>query len=748
MSLKENIIPKLKKYLFFISIIFFIASFSHIFYVYIYSNARTSPLAWWTISEWIIWDFPHLNPLIPSSDYNKYIINILYRSLLKYDYKENKFVPDLASCDIKNLAYIECYLNDNIKWSDGTPLNIDDVKATYDSILSTEVNPIISSLLKDTKIETKDNIIIFSNTRNDINFLNVLLQPIVSQKILNTIGVKEINSQFPIEGWLYSWYFKLESVGQEENVWIKKMTLVKNTQYFNNKFLIDKIIFKVFTDTSHFLKHKDTINIFNDKSSLIGETIPRLQSFDYTMPQYVSLFLNVDTIDNRDLRTFILDKIDRQNIIKIIDEKNFKALDNPYFITWSIDRELSAKNIDSIMAQKWYYKSSELIKFFIDDIETQEKNKKKKEETLNSSKQWQINLDEKNTILVSPTPYKYNFITQDDILLKWNVNNSNVTKVYVNDYALKWFKQGDEFFHYRLKQDDYQTIKEGKNVYKISFEINGKKLYKDEIIYYFYKDEAKLSQIKESLIHPIKQEITSSFSGTSDIKTATWTDNSTSSKLTQEQEKDLKKIESLDEKFFYNKKQEQFSLKLIYIDSDKNMQLIAENIKMSLNQFWILVNTSAINVSDLNTMLQKWEKDYDIILAWINLGYFDFNIFPYFHSSQIKNAYNFSNYKKLSLDIALEELKSTTLSPEKITELEKKVVEIIKNEAVMKVLYTPILKQLVDKNIKRYEFPTYLKDDSLRIESLKNAYLLEKKIINVKSKWFSDFIKFLFNNLL
>jgi hypothetical protein len=88
----------------------------------------------------------------------------------------------------------------------------------------------------------------------------------------------------------------------------------------------------------------------------------------------------------------------------------------------------------------------------------------------------------------------------------------------------------------------------------------------------------------------------------------------------------------------------------------------------------------------------------------------------------------------LSLDIALEELKSTSLSPEKITELEKKVIEIIKNEAVMKVLYTPILKQLVDKNIKRYEFPTYLKDDSLRIESLKNAYLLEKKIINVKSK--------------
>jgi hypothetical protein len=100
------------------------------------------------------------------------------------------------------------------------------------------------------------------------------------------------------------------------------------------------------------------------------------------------------------------------------------------------------------------------------------------------------------------------------------------------------------------------------------------------------------------------------------------------------------------------------------------------------------------------------------------------------------------------LDILLEELKSTTLTPEKVKELEKKVSEILKDESIEKVLYTPILKQLIDKNIKRYDFPTYLKDDSLRIESLKNAYLLEKKIINTKEKGFIDFIKFLFHNLL
>jgi hypothetical protein len=48
-----------------------------------------------------------------------------------------------------------------------------------------------------------------------------------------------------------------------------------------------------------------------------------------------------------------------------------------------------------------------------------------------------ININERNTILVSPTSYRYNFVNQDDILLKGSVGDGNVTKVYANEYALK-----------------------------------------------------------------------------------------------------------------------------------------------------------------------------------------------------------------------------------------------------------------------------------------------------------------------
>gem|GEM_PF-6517186 len=38
-----------------------------------------------------------------SSDYDKNIIYLLYRSLLSFDYKKNEITSDLANCNIKNL---------------------------------------------------------------------------------------------------------------------------------------------------------------------------------------------------------------------------------------------------------------------------------------------------------------------------------------------------------------------------------------------------------------------------------------------------------------------------------------------------------------------------------------------------------------------------------------------------------------------------------------------------------------------
>ncbi len=67
---KENL-NRLKKYLFLISMFFALILWWHILYVYLYNDAIENPTEWWSISEWIIWDFPTLNPLLSSNDITK-----------------------------------------------------------------------------------------------------------------------------------------------------------------------------------------------------------------------------------------------------------------------------------------------------------------------------------------------------------------------------------------------------------------------------------------------------------------------------------------------------------------------------------------------------------------------------------------------------------------------------------------------------------------------------------------------------
>ena len=724
MLLKQQVVPKLKKYFLFISVACFVVSLAHLLYAYLYADAKDIPMKWGTISEAIIWDFPHLNPLISSSDYNKYIVSILYRSLLKYNATLGKFVPDIVSCDIKNLQYIECFLQSDIKWSDGTDITIQDIAATMNVLKTTSINPVISSLLSGTTIEEKQTSIIFKNSKADINFLNVFLQPIVSGKVINMLPTDQLSWKFPTVEGLYSGKYKFDSISQDDNLWIKKLILAKNEGAGEQGVFIDKMVFKVFNDVSHFLKHKDSVNIFNDKDSVIADSMPRLQSFEYILPQYVSFFINTDRIPELGLRSFILHHIQRENIVQILSDKNFKPVYNPFMTDEKIDKEVTNKNIEQIIHSKGYYKKAELVKMF---SPTEEKTVSEEAKPTEEVAPVQY-IPEPSSIIVSPKVDKVNFVSKDDILLKWEVNKEGVSAVYVNEYKLKWFNPWDKTFYYRLKKDGYDTIKEGKNTYQISFEIGGKKTLSETLIFLYQPDEKKLEEDKQSFLSLLSKN--------------------TQQKKVQIDSAKKMQLDTLDDTSYYDKDLQKFTYTLYYTDNDNSLTTTANTIKESLWQFWINVILQPVALSDLGNIIKSDNKSYDMFLIGINLWYFDYNLFPYLHSSQIKSGFNLAKLKKLSLDILLEEGRSNSLSPERIHELEWKILSVLKEEQVMKTLYTPVMRNLVDKNIKNYSLKTYLYDESLRFQWLESAYVSEKRIINFWAKGFFNFFSFLKNTLL
>jgi len=71
----------------------------------------------------------------------------------------------------------------------------------------------------------------------------------------------------------------------------------------------------------------------------------------------------------------------------------------------------------------------------------------------------------------------------------------------------------------------------------------------------------------------------------------------------------------------------------------------------------------------------------------------------------------------------------------------------LKEEQIMKTLYSPKLKLLVDKNIENYSLASYMPDDIYRLNPLINSYISKKKTIDTENKSSLDFVKFLFTSL-
>lgn len=724
--------PKLKKYLFLISILFFLITWSHLGYKYLYSDAKMYPLEWWTISEWLIGSFPSLNPLEPLSGNNGYFMELLYRSIHSYDQNNGKISSDIASCDTSSLSKIECFIEEWIYWSNWEEVTIDDIYATYSLLKESQINPIISNLLSGTTIVKKENSIVFENKNEDINFLNVFFQPIVPKSTLDNIWKENLGGNFSAIWQIYSGKFKITNVQQDNSLGITKFILEKNEHYKNNPIAISQLIIKMFPDTNTFNKNKETINVFQDDNHLLWTSVPRFEIQEYTLPQQVSLYLNKQTLPDNDFRSFLLHSISRENLLTHLWENTVKPAQNPYFSDVSIEKEPENKNYQNILSRYWYYKKSKLISDIIP------------EETDENLYSWEVTPDElpeektfdefqkKSETITSPGYVeRYNFVTQDDILLTWKTTTW-VEAVFINDYKLQGFKSGDNKFYYRLRES-FDSIVPWRNDYIIYFQKNGQKEAIEEITFLYNTSNSELEKEKEILLNELYKDKIQKEKESKKEEIENKPD------ITKER---LEKIWALDENFYYNSDLEKLTLDLYYVATDKNLEKTSLFIKNTLETSGIGVEVHPITLNSLIKILSQ-KDNYDMILAGINLWYFPQNIFPYFHSSQVESGYNFTNIKKTSLDIFLEDLKSDIYTSEEQTEIENKILNILKEEQVVKTLYSPIEYLMVDKSIKNTPFPEQLVHKNLRNYLYDRLYTNEKKVMNLENKNFINYIKYL-----
>ena len=522
---KQILKKKLKKYLFFISVVFLSITTIHLIYNFVYFDSKEVPQKWGTVSESFVWKLPSLNPLKFNNDYNAYINHILYRSLLTYDINTKKITWDLATCNIENTKNIKCDFAQNSKWSSWENITTEDIVSTYETIKKYNTNPVIKSILDNIIITSSDSSILFKSNIKDVNILNILFQPIMAKIVLDKIPEENLKKPISPIDWIYSWKYKITKIDQDDTSWFKKIFLEKNSYYTDNPIYIDNLTLKFYKNYPSLLKQKDKINIFNDKKNLIWNSIPKLKNNKYILPQYIWVFINKDKLEYPNIRNYILSHINSEKIVKTIWENNHKIINSPFLDNINLNikqwnatlktmlNSLGFHKKDYYLSKIWNVKTKIETKKISAEVKIAKTTKTENIQTWSTLEKDKLevniteiknsitkeNYNSKSKIIVKPTWVdKYNFITNPEITLEW-ISNKNISEVYINDYKLKNYKPETGKFFYKLSISIW-NINIWENTYKIYFTKNWKKELVDEITFFYEKSKQTLEKKEAELI--------------------------------------------------------------------------------------------------------------------------------------------------------------------------------------------------------------------------------------------------------
>lgn len=151
-----------------------------------------------------------------------------------------------------------------------------------------------------------------------------------------------------------------------------------------------------------------------------------------------------------------------------------------------------------------------------------------------------------------------------------------------------------------------------------------------------------------------------------------------------------------------------------------NFQKIIGILKSQYKQIGIKINSNMVSPKILQDEFLKKRK-YDILLIGETLGN-DFDIYPYWYSSQISNTgFNFSNFNNSDVDKLLDDIRATdddNIKKEKLI----KIQEIIFNQVPAIFLTEPVYNFAISKTVKNVK-PTVLSDQAGIFENVCDWYI-------------------------
>ncbi len=590
-----SIYQTIKKYFLFLSIFIVFVLSIHLIFLYLSEDAARNPVEGGTVNIGIIGTVPNLNPAAYGADpVGDYLLRFASRSLLRYNVQTKQMEGDIANCNLgKNFSEIKCYVKKDQQWSNGTPITPEDILATYDMLQNNDINKTAKKVLENITIQDQGEYIEFTG-KADVLVLDMLIYPIIQKNIVEKIK----NNTFTIGDNLSAGAYIFDKRETDPKSNSEKISFIRNIQNTNAKNYIGRFTFSFFNNKNDLLANKNSLNIVFPNNTIDSLSSARFDEYKFIFPEYISLFLNADKVDS-ELRSILLGSLAKVSFTSL-NEATGKLLKNPFFTDESILPENGdATKIETIMKRLGYVKKEVLIAEHT-DVKTETK----------------VVPTETSNYLFSPSNKKYIVTKETDILLSGNAP-SGVTGVYINDYKLKNYSPKEQKFYYRAKVD-IGTMKEGLNTYKIAFEVAGKKVTKETISIFLATTDEEVTLQEKAHTDKLQSEKTNTLAQ--------------EEKKAADEKSFAEKVKPLDPAYYYNKDLKKFSLQIAFTEQTPYMERLAIEIASHIKTLGIDVEITTLATENLQTIITKGEKQYSMILTGINLGLFDYNIFPFFHS--------------------------------------------------------------------------------------------------------------------
>ncbi len=236
-------------------------------------------------------------PLYTAVDSSKVISSLLFSGLLHKNIDGN-YVNDLAENVIKSNdgMVIEVTLKTGIKFSNNTPITVDDVIYTYELLTNPDVNAIDRVKYEGLSFEKVDDTHFTLTMKkpyaniNDILSVGILAKSEFDKENLSNLTLSEKSQQT-----IYSGAYEIDSIQKNGNN-ISSVSLSSNPNYYNRPYI-------KYVDFIMYASSKDAINAYNNGDIDMGigfstedtQQISEKENTDtiaYALPRVTALYLN------------------------------------------------------------------------------------------------------------------------------------------------------------------------------------------------------------------------------------------------------------------------------------------------------------------------------------------------------------------------------------------------------------------------------------------------------------------------